>query len=235
MELVIVILMIVGGIALAGAVIGALAVASSRDEVGVAARGAPERDRLGASLLVQLLLLGRQTKDEACRLVREAGLASPVTDGIDVASWAEAFHQVSDAAQREWLLETAVRLVAQSGPVPLSQYSALLDLNFALGFQTSALARLRERHNFAYADYAGARGDAERKPMFERSNPDLLRVLELDGKASRAAIVTAYRRLAARHHPDRFHDAPSTVREEAAGKFIEITRAYEILLTLYRD
>ncbi|MCU1347916.1 MAG: Fibronectin, type, partial [Acidobacteria bacterium] len=143
------------------------------------------------------------------------------------------------------LLETAVQLIAGRGaPVPLRQYSALLDLNFALGFQTDALARLREQYGFEYVDHArnGRPREADRAgggaPLFVRDRRDereLLVVLEVAGTPTRQGIISAYRKLAARHHPDRYHDAPDGIRAEAAAKFIEITRAYEALLGVYRD
>ena len=49
------------------------------------ANGAPDRSRLASSILFHLLLLGGLSADEAMRDVRRrAGLASPVTGGIDI-------------------------------------------------------------------------------------------------------------------------------------------------------
>jgi DnaJ-class molecular chaperone len=63
----------------------------------------------------------------------------------------------------------------------------------------------------------------------------LLRILELDGHPPRQAIISAYRRLAAQHHPDRFHGESMEARNAAAARFIEITRAYETLMAAYGD
>ena len=122
-------------------------------------------------------------------------------------------------------------------PIPLVQYVALLDLSFSLGFRTDALARLRERHPFEYIDHAmaGRPREADRSGRQTlsargRDRTELLRLLELDGDPPRQSIVAAYRRVAARHHPDRFHEASEREREEAASRFIEVTRAYEELL-----
>jgi DnaJ-class molecular chaperone len=74
--------------------------------------------------------------------------------------------------------------------------------------------------------------------MFIREPRDLtplFRVLEIEGGADRQAIISAYRRLAAQHHPDRFHDRTSDEQREASARFIEITRAYETLLAIVRD
>jgi hypothetical protein len=248
MEWIAVIFMIGAGLAVAVFVLLAIAIAQRGGKGHGAARAttaSAERDRIAASILFQLLLLGGTPNDQAFRDIRRrAGLASPVTAGIDIANWAETFASIASAAQRAWLLETAVQLIAGRGaPVPLRQYSALLDLSFALGFQTDALAKLRERYGFEYIDHAkNARPrEADRgggAPLFVRDRRDeqeLLLVLEIAGSPSRQIIISAYRKLAARHHPDRYHDAPDGIRSEAAAKFIEITRAYEALLARHRE
>src|SRR5438132_2645555 len=196
----------------------------------------PDRSRLASSILFQLLLLGGLPADEALREVRRrAGLASPVTSGIDVTNWGERYAQLSTPEQRAWLLQTAVELVSGRGrPLPLRQYTALLDLNFALGFQTDALAKLREQYGFEYVDHAkdGRPREADRvggaAPLYARENVDpapLLRLLGIEGPGSRQAVISAYRRLAAQHHPDRVFGEPERVQTEAAARFIEITRA----------
>jgi hypothetical protein len=248
-ELIAVIFMLVAGGAIAVFVLAAAAIAR-REHGGPTrgvAQGIPERDRIASSLLFQLLLLGGTPEDEALReLRRGAGLAAPVTAGIDIANWAETFARIANAAQRAWLLETAVQLIAaRNATVPLRQYSALLDLSFSLGFHTDALAKLRERYGFDYVDHAkNARPrDADRiggsTPLFvreERREPrELLRVLEIDEPPTRQLIISSYRRLAAQHHPDRFHGRPEAEQAAAAARFIELTRAYETLLALYRD
>lgn len=251
MELAAILFMVVAGIALAVFTLAAFTIA--RREEAHAAGAAPqqpagvsERDRIGTSLLVYILTSGGVSQDEALRSVRRGtGLAAPVTGGIDVSNWAEAYARVATVEQRAALLELAVQLVAnRERPVPLRQYSALLDLSFGLGFQTDALARLRTQYGFDYVDHAkaGRPKEADRggagAPLYERAQrpaPELLRVLGLTGTPTRQELTAAYRRLVAQHHPDRFHNHPEGARNEAAGRFIEITRAYEELLLTYRD
>lgn len=191
------------------------------------------------------MLAGGAQPQDALRGVRQAGLASPVTAGIDLPNWSQHFARTSNREQREWLLETAVKLVAAPGrPVPLRQYAALLDLSFGLGFQTDALARLREQYGFEYIDHAkdGRPRDADRAggaaALFVRGTTDaapLLRILGIEGNANRQVIISAYRKLAAQHHPDRVFGQSAEVQSEAAARFIEITRAYEALMAIYRD
>jgi DnaJ-domain-containing protein 1 len=246
-ELFAVIFMIFGGGALAIGIIVAVGVATRQTEARRKEVPVPDRSALAASILFNLLLLGGIPPDQALREIRRrAGLAAPVTAQVDIASWADRFAHVASEPQRHWLLETAVQLIAgRERAVPVRQYAALLDLSFSLGFQTDALARLRERYGFDYVDPArfGRPREADRaggaaSPLFVRDRRDpaeLLRILELDGTPSRQLIISAYRRLAAQHHPDKVHEQAAEVRTAAAARFIEITRAYEALMAIYRD
>jgi DnaJ-domain-containing protein 1 len=199
----------------------------------------PPRDAVAASLLVQIIVCGGSTVEEAIRTVRRGvGLAAPVTTGIDVANWAGSFARSATTEQRHALLESAVRLLSARGLVPVRQYAALLDLSFGLGFQTDALARLRAQYQFEYVDHAeearpkGA-DRAGSGPLFiraPRQKATLLRVLGVSESATRQELGVAYRKLVLQHHPDRYHGASPEEQRAAAARFIEITRAYEELL-----
>ena len=245
MELVGAILMIVVGGAIAVMVMIAIGIAQQNDHAGVEAAPAIDQNRIAASILFQLLLLGGMRADEALADIRRrAGLATPATAGIDIASWGERFARLATPEQRAWLLETAVQLVGTAGrAVPLRQYSSLLDLSFALGFQTDALAKLRDQYGFDYVDHAkaGRPREADRAggatPLIVREPADpvaLLRTLGMEGTVTRQDIISTYRRLAAQHHPDRVFGQPEEVQSRAAARFMEITHAYEQLMTLYR-
>jgi DnaJ-domain-containing protein 1 len=247
-ELTLVIIMLAIGVGLAASVAVTFAAAQREAEMSGAAQAnaAPDRNRIAASILLNLLTADGTPSDVAMRSIRKgAGLAGPITSGIDIVSWSERFARVASPEQRKWLLDTSVRLVAdRTTPVPLRQYSALLDLSFALGFQTDALARLREVYGFDYVDHAknarpkGADRAGISTPLYsrdQRETGELLRVLGVASPATRATIIAAYRKLAAQHHPDKVFSETAEVQSEAAARFIEITRAYEILLTLYEE
>jgi len=248
MELIAVIFMLAAGGAIAVFVLIAMSL-NKREQGGgnpEMAHGIPDRERVAASILFQLLLFGGTPPDQALREMRRgAGLAAPVTAGIDVANWAETFAGMATPTQRAWLLETAVQLLAAPGrPIPLRQYSGLLDLSFALGFQTDALAKLRQQYGFDYVDHAKSARPREADrgggslPLFvreERDPRELLRILGIEGTATRQEIISAYRRLAAQIHPDRFHADSDAAQNDATARFIEITRAYETLMAIYRD
>ena len=251
MELAAIIVMFAAGGAVALFVMVAVALGRREAERsggggGGAATASQERDRIASSVLHQVLIAGGVSSDAAMREVRRgAGIISPITPGIDIGNWAESYSRIANPQQRSWLLETAVQLVASRRVlVPLRQYVALLDLSFALGFQTDALAKLREQYGFDYVDHAKDARPAEadrgggRMPLFQREQRDegeWLRVLEIEGPVTRQVIISAYRRLAAQHHPDRFHSATADAQHDAAARFIEITRAYESLMATHRD
>jgi hypothetical protein len=243
-ELLAILFMLGAGGALAAFVLGAMAIARKENEPRDALP--PRRDSVAASLLVQILTIGGTPADDALRQVRRGtGMAAPVTRGIDVTNWAESYARASTQQQRFSLLESAVQLVAaRTGPIPLRQYAALLDLSFGLGFHTDALARLRETYGFEYVDHAkDARPrSADRggggAPLFartQRAQPELLGMLGLSGEVSRQEISAAYRKLVAQHHPDRFHAGSAEEQNAAAARFIELTRAYEELLLTIGD
>jgi DnaJ-domain-containing protein 1 len=244
-ELIGVLFMIAVGGAIAVLIMIAIAVAEKNSGPDAPAMSAPDRSRIAASILYHLLIAGGVNVEDALRSLRRVGLMSPVTSGIDLANWSERYAQLANQEQRAWLLETAVQLLAAPAhPVPLRQYAALLDLSFSLGFQTDALAKLREQYRFDYVDHArdGRPREADRgggaMPLFVRGSTDttaLLRILGLEATANRQAIISAYRKLAAQHHPDKVYGAPENVQSDAAMRFIEITRAYEALMAIYRD
>jgi hypothetical protein len=247
-ELTVVIIMLAVGVGLAASIIITFAAAQREAEMRGATRAnvAPDRNHIAASLHFNLLVSGGTQPDAARRAIRQgAGLAAPVTSSIDFVTWSERFAKLATPEQRSWLLDTAVKLVAdRTTPVPLRQYSALLDLSFGLGFQTDALAKLRDTYGFDYVDHAkdarprsADRGGVS-TPLYsrdQRETSELLGILGVEAPTSRAVIIAAYRRLAAQHHPDKVFGETAEVQTAAAARFIEITRAYETLLVIYDE
>lgn len=237
--------MIAGGIVTAGVLLMLFAFSRSR-EVELLASDAVDRDLIAGSILFQLARLGGASPAEAVENVRtRASLPIGSRSEIDISNWGSVYRQASNTAQRERLLEHAVLVAtASSRSLPLAQYNALLDLAFALGFHTDALARLRLRHPFSYEDHAkrGRPRSADRgptsTPLFARPPVDpsaLLRVLGLPGGVSRRTLISTYRKLAAQNHPDRFFAASSDEQNRASARFIEITEAYQRLLPFYEN
>lgn len=245
MEFLLVVVMILAGFAVAVAVITALAVAEKRTRSSAAAlASAAGNDEIETSLLIGIGMLGGVEFDEALERARELLGARAVRPGvpgesIDVGTWAGAFRKRSSQGDRERLLDAAVRMaVMSSSSLPLGQYAALMDLSFGLGFQTDALARLRARYRFEYVDHAkqgrppeadrrGRRAPSGGRPVDRDAKA---RVLGLGARFSRRELTSAYRRLAAKEHPDRFHLSSGTEQERASRRFIELTEAYEQLL-----
>lgn len=203
-------------------------------------------DGLAAGILREIAIAGGATPQAAAEIARvRTGWSSLPQDRIDVSTWAEAFAEVKDRTEREALLDAAVVVAMSTGRrIPASQYSALMALSFSLGFHTDALARLRERYGFEYDDWArlGRPPEADRAgggaPLFDRTDTtsiaELLGVFGLDERtATRHAIVSAYRHLAAESHPDRYHEASNEERLAAAERFRRLSSAYQALMQVW--
>lgn len=242
-EFILVVLMIAGGVIVAIVVMITIALLEARERRSAhvtASVTTPEQ--IAASLLYTIARIGGADEGEARRAIeREApGLPPPVAEG-EIPTWADAYHRRMPSSSRSELLERAVRIaVTLNRTLPLQQYNALLDLSFGLGFQTDALARLRARYRFEYVDYAKHSRPREadrggRQTFFARKPVDrsaCLHVLGLEGTPTREELTSAYRRLAAKHHPDRHHNANPEEQESESRRFIQVTEAYEDLLTL---
>jgi hypothetical protein len=195
----ILILMIAAGCAIALSVMIGIAAIEQGGGPVPAAAAAPDRNRIAASILFQSQA-GGSRRDEALSDLRKVGIISPLTDAIDICSWSEHYARVASADQRHWLLETAVKLVAMPGrPVPVRQYAQLLDISCSLGFQTDALAKLREQYRFDYVDHAkDARPrEADRgggaMPLFVRGSPTPPHLKTSASKARRTATSSSRR------------------------------------------
>lgn len=203
-------------------------------------RTEPEACSLEDGIAFTIATAGARSPEEARR---HAGCASPPGD-IDLPAWAGRLAGQRSEAERLALLERCVRIAGAMNPVvPLRQYSALLDLTFALGFHADALARIRSRYPFDYIDpaRAGRPRSADRRglSMIRESTPEerqrSLQLLELTPPIDRQALVQAYRRLVGLHHPDRFHGATQEEVDAASERFIALTQAFETLLpTVHR-
>jgi hypothetical protein len=221
-----------------------LAVLIARSEGPPAHAAGPGRDLIAASVIHHLLLLGGDTPDAATRRLRAIGRMAPVTADIDITSWGERYRQLATREASALLLEHAIAtIIDQHRVIPLAQYSAILELNFALGFQTDSLFRLRDRFAFDYVDHAryGRPHEADRAgsgaSLFDSARVDdstkLLAVLGLQEPVDRHGIIAAYRRLASEFHPDHHFDEPADAQAAAAARFIMVTDAYERLLTIH--
>lgn len=241
METVLLLLMIGAGSA---AAIALLAEAARRERDASAARleAGTGPEGMVAAILTEIARAGGASREEAESLVaKQSAGRAPSARRIDLTSWAEVFASRAGESERCALLESAVRLaVSMAAAIPPRQYGALQDLSFGLGFHADALARLRAKWRFEYADYARASRplEADRAGIFRRISSDeqaaLMATLGLTGALDRAALVSAYRRLAGAAHPDRVHDRGDDERNAAARRFIELTEAYERLLPLAR-
>jgi hypothetical protein len=243
-ELLLVAAMIGAGIAIA-AVVLFVAVLYRRREEERAERFSPGRDpaETARTILVEVARRGGLSAAEAEAVVREAGYgAGAGREGIDLTEWAASYRRATAPADARALLDAAVHVAVRSAPVvAIGQWSALLDVCFALGFHTDALAALRAKYRFRYVDgshgrppEAWRRGRSGRPAANAREVVVHLERFGLAGPVGRRELASAYRKRAAECHPDRYHSSSPETREAAALRFIELTEAYEALLPLCR-
>lgn len=80
----------------------------------------------------------------------------------------------------------------------------------------------------------GARPRKEKPPLSRKDAPDrwhaFYQILGIDSSASREDVVTAFRTLSKKVHPDRFASYDKEFQRLANRKFIELKEAYDTLL-----
>ena len=96
--------------------------------------------------------------------------------------------------------------------------------------------KLRERAAAEQARKSSAQGGAgQKKSSGKKSSSgrltraEALEILGLDGEASTEEIARTFRRLAHRHHPDRFSQASEESQRLAAKQFARLRAAFEVL------
>lgn len=223
MEFLALVLMVAFGAGVAAAVVG-VARRFERREAAAAARQRTDRATIERDVLAWML-----------GLAEKASGGRQTLEPIDLTSWGEAFAAQASIAQRLELLDRAVEVSRTfKAAISLEQYRALIELCFALGFHADAFAKTRASHHVEI-DAAAFSGRPSRSnpPLFD-NGLDLSRHLATLGLAreelSRREVATAYRKLAAQLHPDRFHDASDDERQRAAARFMELHRSYEYLI-----
>lgn len=233
--------MVLAGGAAAAALLGAALRRRAGGDGHGASAARPDRDSIEASILAEVLVLGGITREDAREfLASELGISGSVVHDIDLRNWAEEYGNRYGTVAAHSLLGTAVKAsVMTTAVVSLPQYNALLDLCFRLGLQTDALARLRAQYRFVYIDYARVHrprsADRIGRSAQTLDRGEMMSLLELEGELSRQKIISAYRRLAAQCHPDRFHEAAPAEQKAGAERFIRLTEAYEALLASCPD
>lgn len=199
---------------------------------------APTLTSLASAIVFEVARDGSVDPSDLRRWMRSEGLASenPVSV-IDLATWAEAYALRTPEPAHARLLELCVVGAMLGGSTLTSrQFHALQDLVFALGYHADTIQRLRDRHGFDYIDYAKERRprEADRAGavrFFERHEKiaEDLATLGFLNMPAKDDLISAYRRLVRENHPDAVH-ASGGDEDEAAGRFIRITAAYERLL-----
>lgn len=147
-----------------------------------------------------------------------------------VAKWANL--RLTDL-EREELMYVLIEIVYMDESLIRKEMSLLLDLvrytHISQRDLNSMIASHKQRLIREAEEQRRARKERQRKPTSSNKREKAFEILGVSPYAGPEEIKKAYRELAKRHHPDRFHGEKESLKDAAEARFIEIQKAYELV------
>ncbi len=135
----------------------------------------------------------------------------------------------SKPGEKENLLNLLSDLAYHNDKVTTSEfkfiYASAEKVGLSLELARSIIALKQERLNAKFRSASAAKESSS-----ETKRKQKIHILGLSGKPTFEAIKKAYRDLAKKYHPDRFHNSSNYDKEQAHERFIAIKNAYDYLM-----
>ncbi|ASG65012.1 molecular chaperone DjlA [Idiomarina piscisalsi] len=189
-----------------------------------------ERDIAQAQYLMQQLKLDTDATKEAQDAFREGKEATFPLQQV-MKDFSASFYGNRDVLQL--FMEQLIGLALNDGVLDKTEHEVLVDVAKALGFTRFQLDQwlMMEKAAFRFhqqrqRSHAGSGG---RQSSTKNDLADAYQILGVTEKNSNAEIKKAYRKLMARHHPDKLasQGLPEEVMKQAQQKARDIQAAYE--------
>ena len=189
-----------------------------------------ERDIAQAQYLMQQLKLGTDATKEAQDAFREGKEATFPLQQV-MKDFSASFYGNRDVLQL--FMEQLIGLALNDGVLEKAEHEVLVDVAKVLGFTRFQLDQwlIMEKAAFRFhqqrqRSHAGSGG---RQSSTKSDLADAYQILGVTEKNSNAEIKKAYRKLMARHHPDKLasQGLPEEVMKQAQQKARDIQAAYE--------
>ena len=190
-----------------------------------------ERDIAQASDLMKQFRLDAEAKKEAQEAFREGKQSTfPLNDTMK--RFRESFYGNREVSQV--FMEQLMALALNDGVLDRAEHEVLINVGKTLGFRRFQidqwLAMQKAAFRFHQHKRQGQSGGQQSKPS-QTELQDAYEVLGVKSDQPDAEIKKAYRKLMARHHPDKLASKglPEHVMKEAQKRAQDIQSAYEVI------
>ncbi len=141
----------------------------------------------------------------------------------------EYIKQFRNILQKDFNLQQVCSTIA--GVMPIQQRSLLIQYLFGIAKADGHVSEPEAKIIARIANYLGVPSSEfeQLKSMFYKDAANAYKVLGIDASAETSEIKKAYRKMAVKHHPDKFNQLGEEHLKAAKEKFQKIQDAYEII------